>query len=151
VALMVDKSVAPAEFAGLQKAVQSAAGITPARGDVFQAVQVPFAKPAPPKTGPVPTSIVGPLKWAGIGLASLLFLFFMARHIRRRESETLAEPEWLREIEAPIRLAELEAGTEPLGALPARRPDEGMHKLDQLMQREPERVAAQVRHWLSED
>ena len=55
------------------------------------------------------------------------------------------------EIEAPIRLAELEAGGESLGLLPARKPDEGMRKLDQLMEREPERVAAQVRHWLSED
>src|SRR4051794_2378216 len=152
VALMVDKAVPAPAFASIQKAVQSAAGITATRGDVFQAVQVPFAKPAAPKTGPVPTSILGPLKWVGLGLGSLLFLFFMARHIRRRESETLAAPEWLREIEAPIRLAELEAGSAAqLTALPARQPNEGMHKLDQLMEREPDRVAAQVRHWLSED
>ncbi len=150
VALLVDKSVPAAAFAGIQNAVKSAAGIDATRGDVFKAVQVPFAKVATPKAGPVPTSMLGPLKWAGIGLAALLFCFFMARHIRRRESETLAEPSWLREIESPVRLAELEAGA-PTAVLPPRQPDESMSQLDQLMQREPERVAAQVRHWLSED
>jgi flagellar M-ring protein FliF len=94
--------------------------------------------------------MLGPLKWVGLGLATLIFCFFMARGIRRRESETLAEPAWLREIEAPVRLAELEAGA-PTALLPARQPDLSMHKLDQLMDREPERVAAQVRQWLSED
>jgi flagellar M-ring protein FliF len=150
VALLVDKSVPAAAFTGIQNAVKSAAGVDATRGDVFQAVQVPFAKAETPKAGPVPTSLLGPLKWVGLGLAALLFCFFMARGIRRRESETLAEPAWLREIEAPVRLAELEAGA-PTALLPARQPDASMHRLDQLMDREPERVAAQVRQWLSED
>jgi len=150
VALLVDKSVPAAAFTGIQNAVKSAAGVDSARGDVFQAVQVPFAKAQAPKAGPVPTTMLGPLKWVGLGLATLLFCFFMARGIRRRESETLAEPSWLREIEAPVRLAELEAGG-PTAVLPARKADENMDKLDQLMEREPERVAAHVRHWLSED
>jgi flagellar M-ring protein FliF len=150
VALLVDKSVPAAAFTGIQNAVKSAAGVDTTRGDVFQAVQVPFAKAETPKAGPVPTSMLGPLKWVGLGLATLLFCFFMARGIRRRESETLAEPAWLREIEAPVRLAELEAGA-TTAMLPARQPDVSMHKLDQLMEREPERVAAQVRQWVSED
>ena len=150
VALLVDKSVPPAAFTGIQNAVKSAAGVDTTRGDVFQAVQVPFAKAATPKAGPVPTSMLGPLKWVGLGLATLIFMFFMARGIRRRESEMLAEPAWLREIEAPVRLAELEAGAQT-AMLPAREPDVNMHRLDQLIDREPERVAAQVRQWLSED
>jgi flagellar M-ring protein FliF len=150
VALLVDKTVPAAAFTGIQNAVKSAAGVDSTRGDVFQAVQVPFAKAETPKAGPVPTSMLGPLKWVGLGLAALLFCFFMARGIRRRESETLAEPAWLREIEAPVRLVELEAGA-PTAMLPARQPDMSMHKLDQLMDREPERVAAQVRQWVSED
>jgi flagellar M-ring protein FliF len=150
VALLVDKSVPAASFTGIQTAVKCAAGVDTTRGDTFQAVQVPFAKAETPKAGPVPTSMLGPLKWVGLGLAALLFCFFMARGIRRRESETLAEPAWLREIEAPVSLAELEAGA-PTALLPARQPDEGMYKLDQLMDREPERVAAQVRQWVSED
>ena len=61
-------------------------------------------------------------------------------------------PAWLREIEEPVPLAELEAPAPgPTAMLPARQPDASMHKLDQLMDREPDRVAAQVRQWLSED
>src|SRR5437763_1699853 len=45
VALLVDKSVPPAQFAALKQAVAGAAGITPARGDQLTAQQVAFAKP----------------------------------------------------------------------------------------------------------
>src|SRR5919197_44933 len=58
VALLVDKSVPPADFAAVQKAISSAAGINTARGDVLQAAQVPFAKVAAPKAGPVPASLL---------------------------------------------------------------------------------------------
>ena len=49
---------------------------------------VAFAKPkaAPGPAGlPVPPAFIAPLKYAGIGLASILFLFFMTRALRRRE------------------------------------------------------------------
>ena len=40
-----------------------------------------------------------------------MFLFFMTRHLKRREEDTLMrEPTWLREIQAPTSLAELERG-----------------------------------------
>jgi flagellar M-ring protein FliF len=158
VALLVDKSVSPADFAAVQKAVTSAAGIDTARGDALQAAQVPFAKVATPKTGPVPTSLMGPLKWVGIGFASLLFLFFMTRSLRKREGEALATPAWLTEIEEPVSLAELEQKTQvlqgpahPTITLPPRAPDTNLQAIDQLMEREPERVAAQVKHWMAED
>ncbi len=154
VSLLVDKSVPPATFAALQKTVAAAAGIDPSRGDALQAAQMAFAKPAQPKTGPVPTSLLGPLKWVGLGLASLLFLFFMTRGLRRREGESLGSPSWLREIEEPMTLAQLEAASEeepPTIKLPPRVPDANLHQLDQLMEREPERVAAQVRAWIAED
>ena len=35
--------------------------------------------------------------------------------------------------------------------LPPRVPDASLHQLDQLMEREPERVAAQVKAWMAED
>ena len=110
VALVVDKTVPAADFAAVQKAVQGAAGIDKARGDVFQAAQIPFAKaPAAPKAGPVPVTMLGPLKWVGLGLATLLFMFFMSRQLKRREGEALASPSWLTDIEQPVSLAELEA------------------------------------------
>jgi flagellar M-ring protein FliF len=157
VALLVDKTVPPEVFASVQETVASAAGVDEERGDTMQAAQVPFAKPETPKAGPVPTSLLGPLKWVGIGLASLLFLFFMARHLRKREGEALATPAWLTEIEEPVSLAELEqrtqvmASDQPTITLPPRSPDTNLQALDQLMEREPERVAAQVKQWMSED
>ena len=68
----------------------------------MQAAQVPFAKVATPKAGPVPTTLLGPLKWVGVGFASLLFLFFMSRSLRKREGEALAAPAWLADIEEPV-------------------------------------------------
>jgi flagellar M-ring protein FliF len=158
VALLVDKSVPAADFASVQQAVTSAAGIDTERGDAIQAAQVPFAKVSAPKAGPLPTSLLGPLKWVGIGFATLLFLFFMSRHLRKREGETLASPAWLSEIEEPVSLAELEQQTQVLGragnptiTLPPRAPDTTLQAIDQLMEREPERVAAQVKQWMAED
>jgi flagellar M-ring protein FliF len=156
VALVVDKSVPAADFAAIQKAVKGAAGLDTERGDVFEAAQVAFAKPpAEPKAGPVPTSMLGPIKWVGLGLATLVFMFFMTRSLRKREGEALASPSWLTEIEQPVSLAELEsprAGQErPTLVLPPRERDEPTQALDQLMDREPDRVAAQVKSWMSED
>jgi flagellar M-ring protein FliF len=156
VALVVDKSVPAATLASLQKTVASAAGITPARGDTISATQMAFAKPPVAKTGPVPTTLLGPLKWVGLGIASLVFLFFMTRALKRREGEQLAGPAWLTEIAEPVSLAELEQRTQVLDVpatitLPPRVPDGSLQTLDQLMEREPERVAAQVRQWMAED
>jgi flagellar M-ring protein FliF len=158
VALLVDKSVPPADFTAVQQAVSSAAGINTARGDTMQAAQVPFAKVETPKAGPVPTSLLGPLKWVGVGFATLLFLFFMSRSLRKREGEALTTPAWLTEIEEPVSLAQLEQQTQvmqspqhPTIKLPPRAPDTNLQAIDQLMEREPERVAAQVKQWMAED
>jgi flagellar M-ring protein FliF len=154
VALMVDKSVPPAVFNSLKQTVATAAGIQSARGDTLTATQMAFAKPATPKTGPVPTNLIGPLKWVGLGFGALIFLFFMSRGLRKREAESLGTPAWLKEIEEPISLAQLEQSTgvieQPAG-LPPRVPDASLHQLDQLMEREPERVAAQVKQWMAND
>ena len=157
VALLVDKSVPPAVFNSLKQTVATAAGVQTARGDTITATQMAFAKPATPKAGPVPTTMLGPLKWVGLGLASLLFLFFMARGMRKREAENLGTPAWITEIEEPVSLAALEARTgydltnASTQMLPPRVPDASLHQLDQLMEREPERVAAQVKAWMAED
>jgi flagellar M-ring protein FliF len=158
VALVVDKSVAAADFAAIQNTIKSASGINAKRGDVFQASQIPFAKAAAPaKAGPVPVTLLGPLKWVGLGLATLLFMFFMSRQLKRREGEALASPSWLSEIEQPVSLAELEAPgrprmpEHPTMVLPPREQDRSAQALEQLMEREPERVAAHVRQWMAAD
>jgi len=159
VALLVDKSVPAPVFQSLQKTVAAAAGLDQTtRGDTITATQMAFAKTETPKAGPVPTTMLGPLKWVGLGLASLFFLFFMTRGMRKRESENLGTPAWLTTIEEPVSLAQLEAGTAGFtldqaatAMLPPRAPDASMRQLDQLMEREPERVAAQVKAWMAED
>jgi flagellar M-ring protein FliF len=153
VALLVDKSVPPAVFNSLKQTVATAAGVQASRGDTLTATQMGFAKAATPKTGPVPTNLLGPLKWVGLGLGALIFLFFMARGLRKREAESLGTPAWLKEIEEPISLAQLEQATsfDMPANLPPRVPDTSLHQLDQLMEREPERVAAQVKQWMSQD
>ena len=157
VALVVDKTVPPADFAAIQNAVKGAAGFDAKRGDVFEAAQLAFAKPpAEPKAGPVPVGMLGPLKWVGLGLATLIFMFFMTRSLRKREGDALASPSWLTEIEQPVPLAQLEAPAQqqpqqPTLVLPPREQDRPSQALDQLMDREPDRVAAQVRAWMAED
>jgi flagellar M-ring protein FliF len=155
VALLVDKSVPAATVASLQKTISAAAGLNIARGDTISTTQMAFAKAPVAKTGPVPVSMLGPLKWVGLGLAALIFLFFMTRALRRREAESLGTPAWLREIEEPITLAQLERSSSsemaPSAGLPPRVPDASLHQLDQLMEREPERVAAQVKQWMADD
>ena len=163
VAVLIDKSVPPAQIAGIRQAVQNAAGIDPTRGDRISVSQVAFAKPPAPAKTPVTQSALGLAKYVLAGLGLLGFLFFVTRHLRRRESETLmGEPVWLREIESPTTLAELEAGggyrltaggdhadTAMGRSRPKGNPVRG--ELEQMIDAEPERVAAQVRAWMNEE
>jgi len=163
VALVLDKSVtgtaagraAQAQIQAIEDSVATAAGIDTQRGDTITATQLAFAKPpAEPKEGPVPAGLLAQAKWIALALGSLLFLFFMMRHLRRREREALPQPEWLSQIDRPVSLAALEAGepqTREMVTLPDREVEPGLMRLEQLMDREPERVAAQVRQWMTEE
>ncbi len=155
VAVVLDSSVPKAQVAALRQAVQNAAGINTARGDTISVSQVAFAKPPAPAKTPITTSVVGFLKYILAGLGLLAFLFFVTRHLRRREAETLmGEPVWLREIEAPTTIAELEAGggyrLGP-GEHQSRDSNPLRGELENLVDSEPERVAQQVRAWMNEE
>jgi flagellar M-ring protein FliF len=155
VGLVVDKSVPPAQVAQLKNAVSAAAGIDPKRGDVLNVSQVAFAKPATstPAAGPM----VGIMSYAKYGIAALGllgFLFFLTRHLKRRERESLGEPTWLRQIEAPTTLADLEAGrTTRMPAVPSEMPGPSATRLsaESIAEKDPERVAQQIRTWMEED
>lgn len=149
VALIVDKSVPAAELPALQKAISSAAGIDPDRGDTLAVSQIAFAKAgevAAPSMSPA-GGMIGYAKYGAAGAGLLAFMFFSARHLRRREGELLMrEPNWLREIEAPTTLAHLER---PLAsALPQRAENPARQQVEELATREPERVAQQIRTWM---
>ena len=82
-----------------------------------------------------------------LNFALLFFLLFSIRQLRRREGEMLMrEPQWLREIEAPTTLAQLESPNE--SALPGRIENPARQQVEELAEREPERVAQQIRTWM---
>src|SRR3954468_1461189 len=159
VAVMIDSSVPKAQIAAIRQSVQNAAGVDTKRGDTLSVTQVAFAKPPAAAKKPVAAAAIGFLKYVLAGLGLLAFLFFVTRHLRNREAETLmGEPVWLREIEAPTTIAELEAGGGyPLGAgddhgaRAAREVNPIRGELEELIDSEPERVAQQVRAWMNEE
>jgi flagellar M-ring protein FliF len=147
VSVVLDKSVPPADVNALKQAIQSAAGIDPKRGDTLSVTQVAFAKPQAQKPAMV-ANVLSYLKFVGLGFAMLIFLFFMKRHLKRREGEELASPTWLRELEAPVSLAELEAGH--TAVLPTASPTPLRAQVDDIASRDPEKLAHQVRAWMND-
>jgi flagellar M-ring protein FliF len=155
VSVLVDSSVPAASIPQLRAAVANAVGINPRRGDRLSIGQVAFARPPVPVTASSVSKIGNYAKYALLGLAALAFLIFVTRQLRKRERESLAsEPTWLREIEAPRTLAELERIEEPVAraVVPLRSPEHPARlQVEELVERDPDRVAQQVRAWMQED
>lgn len=156
VSVLIDRSVPASAIPQIRAAVASAAGIDARRGDVLSIGQVAFARP-PTAAAPSPVATYGGyLKYVFVGIATLGFLLFVTRQLKRRESETLAgEPTWLSEIQAPRTLAELErleADDHPTHVRPLRTPEQPARlQVEDLVTRDPDRVAQQVRAWMAED
>src|SRR3954452_9297489 len=154
VGLVVDKSVPPAQVAQIKSAVAAAAGVDTTRGDVLNVSQVAFAKPAAtPAAGPA-GDMMGYAKYGAAGLGLLVFLLFLMRQLKRRERESLGEPTWLRQIEAPTTLADLEAGrTTRMPALASEMPGPSATRVsaESIAEKDPERVAQQIRTWMEEE
>ena len=148
VAVLLDDSISPAVARELQAAVQGAAGIDTARGDTLTVNRVAFAEPQAPAAASPVKDYLGYAKWVALGLATLLFLFFMRRALRRRENEALGEPVWLREINAPQTLAALE-GEHP--ALLAKPRNDVRRRAEEIAAAEPAKVAQQLRTWMQEE
>jgi flagellar M-ring protein FliF len=159
VALVLDKDLEP-QKTEIMNLVAGAAGLQEEeRGDQITASVLDFAEQ--PKAedatsaGPVPAGAVDVAKYAALGLASAIFLFFVGRHLRRREDEALmGEPLWLRQIEAPQSLSALEAAHNGNGAHGPDGTPVGVgarETVEEALRKEPEKVAGQVRTWLSED
>ena len=161
VALLVDKSVPAATVKSLQQTIGTAAGVDAQRGDAITVTQMAFAKPEAPKAGPVPTDACsarssGPAS----GLAALLFLFFTRRALKKREGEALAAPS-LADRDRGARRALGSSSSRRASSAARRRGDDprsrrgcrtpALRQLDQLMEREPERVAAQVKQWMADE
>jgi flagellar M-ring protein FliF len=157
VSVLVDKSVPASAIPAIKNAVAGAVGLNAKRGDTLSVSQIAFAKPA--TTTPIassPTKMLGYAKYAVIGLGALLFLFFMRRNLKRREREVFGgQPTWLRELETPRPLAALAAGgaDEPPTEVKRLRSPVNVprRQVEELVERDPDRVAQQVRAWMGED
>jgi flagellar M-ring protein FliF len=152
VSVLVDKSVPASAIPAIKTAVSNAVGLQPKRGDALSISQLAFA---PTKATPVaaaPSAIMKYAKYGILALGSLIFLAFAGRLLRKREREPFAgQPTWLRELESPRSLAALEHGqpTEVTALQPA--VNVARRQVEDLVSRDPERVASQVRAWMAED
>jgi len=146
IALIVDKTVPAAEVAQLESAIESAAGVEKKRGDTMTTSRIAFAK-APEAASPAGPGIASYGKYALLGLAGIGFLFFAGRHLRKKQDEVLAEPLWLRELNAPTSLAELEVhrGGDDWDERPTM-----PNSAEDVAQMDPDRVAQQLRSWMKE-
>jgi flagellar M-ring protein FliF len=146
-----------------KNAVSALVGLDAERGDTLTASTISFAeqpKETAAEKGGVAALLANPiglLKYVVIGVGSLVFLFAMRRALRRRESEQFApEPTWLRQIEGAVPLAQLGSGSyaAPNIELPpdpaAERREAVRHEVEELVKREPEKVAQQVGQWVRE-
>jgi flagellar M-ring protein FliF len=163
VSVLLDKSVPAAALPAIREAVTNAAGVQTKRGDTISIGQVAFAKTtaAAPASSPLSAA-----KYVLLGLGAMIFLFFTTRSLRKRERETIDEPVWLRELETPMRLSELERETTPRTAVmasvgPSRSggsanghdsdgEDSIRRQVEQLVDSNPDRVAQQLRSWMQE-
>jgi flagellar M-ring protein FliF len=163
VSVLVDKSVPAASLPAIKQAVSNAVGMNAKRGDTLSVGQLAFAK-APVTTPPAAgtASMMKYAKYGAAGLGSLIFLVFAGRMLRRREREAFAgQPTWLRELETPRTLASLEAGQNGGATMVNGGPTEVMslqspvnvarRQVEDLVERDPERVAQQVRAWMTEE
>jgi flagellar M-ring protein FliF len=165
VSVLVSSKVPAAELSNITSAVQAAAGISAANlkagtdALVVKQVKFPISTTTGTATAAAPASgMTGMIKEALVGIAAVVFLFFVTRMLRRRESEPLAlrQATWLRELDSPRSLIELEdeAGSaEPVRVKRLRPAKSSTAKvqIEDLVEHEPDRVASQVREWMAED
>ena len=167
VSVLLDHSVPASSIPAIKEAITNAAGIQTKRGDTISIGQVAFAKPTAAAGGPA-GGMIGYAKYVLLAIGAALFLFFTTRALRKREKEAIEEPVWLREIEAPVRLSELERETaaRPVAAMAAGAPPRGggatvanghsdgenaRRQVEQLVDSNPDRVAQQLRTWMQEE
>jgi flagellar M-ring protein FliF len=158
ISVLVDKSVPASALPALKSAVASAVGLNAKRGDQISVAQMAFAKVpaagAPAAAGPA--SMMKYAKYGIVGLGAIIFLFFITRMLRRREREPFAsEPTWLRELATPRPLPQIETippPDEPTQIMALRTPvNVAKKQVEDLVQRDADRVAQHVRAWMSED
>ncbi len=175
VSVLLDHTVPAASVPAIREAVTNAAGIQTKRGDTISIGQIAFAAPTTGASGST-SSMLGDVKYALLGIGALALLFFITRSLRRRESEPIEEPVWLRQLETPMRLSDLRGEGTPkqapalAGVAPGGGNGNGSgngngngggngngngdhlrKQIEELADSDPDRVAQQLRTWMQED
>lgn len=160
ISVLLDKSVPASALPAIREAVTNAAGVESKRGDTISISQVAFSKAAT-STPASSSSMIGYAKDALLGIASIVFLFFTTRFLRKREKATIPhEPVWLNELQMPVRLAELQrdngagapaGGVGTRAALSSGDGSPVRRQVEELAAASPDMVAQQVRTWMKED
>jgi flagellar M-ring protein FliF len=157
VALIFDKTVPADQVIDLRNAVGALVGLDAERGDTISTATLEFAPPPEvekPAAGPAAllANPIGLVKWVALGAATIVFLFLMRRGLRRRENERIApEPTWLRQIEGAVPIAQLGPGFGERAFDPVReRRELAKSEVEEIVKKEPDRVAAQVGQWLKD-
>ncbi len=167
VSVLLDHSVPAASLPAIREAVTNAAGIQAKRGDTISIGQVAFAKPAGVAASPT-GGMMSYAKYALLAIAAFVFLFLTTKSLRRREQEPISEPVWLRELQTPMRLSELErensmrpapsmAGVASSGSNGSANGHNGngsadpiRRQVEQMADSDPDVVAQQLRNWMQE-
>ncbi len=157
VALLVDKSVPAATLTALEKSVSGMAGIDPKRGDTISVSPIEFVKEEKQPVVSAPgilEQLGGPLgaaRYVGVGFGTLIFLFVVRRGLKRREGEPIGpEPTWLREITDAQPLGQLESAVQRQLDPSVVKRDEFGQQVDEIVRRQPDQVAIQVKQWMNE-
>lgn len=162
VSVLVNSTVPARLDRTIESLVKGAVGFKPRR-DKITIGTLPFQR-VKPLAATASKSKLGDLKYVAVVIGSLLFLALIARALRKRERDEFAgDPTWLRELELPRPLSELEAQAGLSGA-PAGELDPptavarlrspvslARQQIEELVDRDPERVASQIRQWMTED
>ncbi|MGH2856670.1 MAG: flagellar basal-body MS-ring/collar protein FliF [Solirubrobacteraceae bacterium] len=162
VSVLIASSVPASSIAAIKTAVSNAVGLNAKRGDTLSVGQLAFkgTPTATPSTATSTSPMMSYAKYGVVGIGSLIFLVLTGRMLRKREREGLSgEPTWLRELESPRSLASLEQrqrstviAPEPTEIMALRSPvNVARRQVEDLVNRDPERVAQQVRAWMNED
>ena len=158
ISVLLNSSVPSADIPTIQAAVENAVGFKSKR-DSISVGRIPFAKvPAATAASPV-TEAESDVKYLAVGIGVLVFLVLLTRALRRRERQSLGtNPPWMRELEFPRPLAALEDDqqlydrAQPVAVARLRSPSNPARKqIEDLVDRDPERVASQLRQWIGED
>jgi flagellar M-ring protein FliF len=168
VAVLLDATTAgTVDSAQVQQLVSVAAGVDPTRGDSVAVAAMPFdtsaaenaqkalADSAAAETAAKQESLI---KTAALALVVLILLFLAWRASRRAKKRKALSPAELAHLEAmqaaleQQRLAELNAAI-PAPAIEAAREDESLEErqreIEQMVEDQPEEMAALLRGWLA--